>query len=171
MDIKRVIKKYGRPILILVFAFLAIVLSFLGIRYFILKGPRGFHFLQRGYKKPMLAKNDEYRISKRDLENTVSLLDQKLSATAARFEKKIEDSFKKLPKKLENFRNQVNRDVKEKIAQEEIDTMIKREVDKQVKAIKLRRNAKMAKLKKVVALEKVRRLIQEIAGDDGENVE
>lgn len=53
---------------------------------------------------------------------------------------------------------------KKKISQAEIDAIVKREVDKQIKSLNVKKDPRIKRLKKVVALEKVRSLLKGAAG-------
>ncbi|MCK4518043.1 hypothetical protein KAT92_04660, partial [Candidatus Babeliales bacterium] len=53
------------------------------------------------------------------------------------------------------------------IPQAEVDSLVKHEVKKQLSSLKYRRDPRLARLRKVVALEKMRRLVKGLAhGED-----
>jgi len=54
----------------------------------------------------------------------------------------------------------------EEITQKEVDALVKKEVQKQLSSLKFRRDPRIARLKKVVALEKMRRLVKGLADGD-----
>ena len=58
-----------------------------------------------------------------------------------------------------------------KISQEEVDGIVKHEVNKQLRMLRKRRDPRLGRIKKVVALEKMRRLLKRLDYDEDDDID
>jgi hypothetical protein len=141
--------------------------------------------------EPFVAR-DSYK--KRELEelagNMIKMLESRLSTTAVRpgraesrrfnsFVEKLRkmsrthnNQLKYLDEKLERIKQEKMSARKEKheneITQNEVDNIVKREVRKQLSSLRRKRDPRVTRLRKIVALEKMRRLVKGLVDGDAD---